>query len=64
MKKFMKLSGFLALAMALATPVFTACDNDDYDTQQYKGGVNLNSFDPAQWRAEASCASSAAVCTR
>ena len=46
-KKFMKLSGFLALAMALATPVFTACDNDDYDTQQYKGGVNLNSFGPS-----------------
>ncbi len=47
MKKFMKLSGLLALAMALATPVFTACDNDDYDTQQYKGGVNLNSFGPS-----------------
>ena len=43
----MKLSGLLALAMALATPVFTACDNDDYDTQQYKGGVNLNSFGPS-----------------
>ncbi len=26
---------------------FVACDNDDYDTQQYKGGVSLNVFGPS-----------------
>ena len=26
---------------------FTACDNDDYDTNQYKGGVSLSAFGPS-----------------
>ena len=47
MKSIFKYTGLLALAMALATPVFTACDNEDFDTNQYIGGVNLNSFGPS-----------------
>lgn len=47
MKSIFKYTGLLALAMALATPVFTACDNDDFDTNQYVGGVSLNSFGPS-----------------
>lgn len=32
--------------MALMLPALTSCDNDDFDTQQYKGGVNLNVWGP------------------
>lgn len=47
MKKIFKLSGIVALALAFAGPVFTACDNNDFDTEQFVGGVNLNSFGPS-----------------
>lgn len=30
----------------LLSPVMTSCSKDDYDTQQYKGGVNLNVWGP------------------
>lgn len=46
MKKIFKYTS-IALAVALAAPVFTACDNDDFDTNQFIGGVNLNSFGPS-----------------
>lgn len=46
MNKIISLSGKIALCMVLAAPVLTSCSNDDYDTQQYKGGVNLNVWGP------------------
>jgi len=46
MKKIFKLSGLLLLCMALVMPVLTSCENDDFDTQQYKGGVSLNVWGP------------------
>lgn len=48
MKKFFSISGLLALCMLLVTPAVTSCDDDDkYNTEQYKGGVNLNVFGPS-----------------
>lgn len=47
MKKIFKLSGIVALALAMAGTVFTACDNNDFDTEQFVGGINLNSFGPS-----------------
>lgn len=47
MKKIFKLSGIVALALAIAGTVFTACDNNDFDTEQFVGGINLNSFGPS-----------------
>ena len=35
------------LLACMATLGFTACDNDDYSTNQYKGGVSLNAFGPS-----------------
>lgn len=35
------------LLSCLVAVGFSACDNDDYDTQQYKGGVSLNVFGPS-----------------
>ena len=46
MKKIFNLTSLLALCMALMLPALTSCDNDDFDTQQYKGGVNLNVWGP------------------
>ncbi len=47
MKKYIK-NGIFALCMALTVPALTSCDNDDdYDTNQYVGGVNLNSYGPS-----------------
>lgn len=47
MKKFIKLSGIVLLAAALMAPALTSCDNDDFNTNQYVGGVHLNSFGPS-----------------
>lgn len=47
MNKIIKLSGVLALGMALVVPaVLTSCGKEEYDTNQYKGGVNLNVWGP------------------
>ena len=46
MKKIFNFSGLLLLCMALMLPVLTSCDNDDFDTQQYKGGIHLNVCGP------------------
>lgn len=46
MKKIFNFTSLLALCMALMLPALTSCDNDDFDTQQYKGGVNLNVWGP------------------
>ena len=35
------------LLACVAALGFTACDNDDYDTNQYKGGVSLSAFGPS-----------------
>ncbi len=46
MKRFFKY-GFFAFCMALTVPALTSCDNNDFNTDQYVGGVNLNSFGPS-----------------
>lgn len=47
MNKIFKLTGVLALGMAIMLPaVLTSCGKEEYDTQQYKGGVNLNVWGP------------------
>lgn len=46
MKRIFKY-GIIAFCMALTVPALTSCDNNDYDTNQYVGGVNLNSFGPS-----------------
>ena len=33
--------------MAFMLPALTSCENDDFDTQQYKGGVSLNVWGPS-----------------
>jgi len=45
MKRYFKYA-IIALCSLLAMPVFTACDNDDFDTNQYVGGVHLNTYGP------------------
>ncbi len=49
MKKFNKLSAVLmtCLMVVLSGFVFTACDDDDVDTNQFTGGVKLNVFGPS-----------------
>lgn len=48
MKSIISLSGLLLVASAaVATIGFTSCDNDDFSTEQYVGGVHLNSFGPS-----------------
>jgi hypothetical protein len=46
MKKIYNVIAIAALGAAAVTPLMTSCSNDDYDTQQYKGGVNLNVWGP------------------
>lgn len=41
MKKIYKITGMLMMCAALSAPIMTSCSDDNYDTQQYKGGVNL-----------------------
>ena len=47
MKNIFKISGVLLLAAALMAPALTSCDNDDFNTNQYVGGVHLNVFGPS-----------------
>ncbi len=48
MKSIISLSGLLLLASAtVATVGLTSCDNDDFSTEQYVGGIHLNSFGPS-----------------
>ncbi|MDE5927442.1 MAG: hypothetical protein K2G98_03085, partial [Duncaniella sp.] len=47
MKKIFNLSSLLLLCMAFMLPALTSCENDDFDTQQYKGGVSLNVWGPS-----------------
>lgn len=47
MNKIFKLTGALALGIAVMLPaVLTSCGKEEYDTQQYKGGVSLNVWGP------------------
>lgn len=46
MKRFF-IHATVMLGMALTVTALTSCDNDDFDTNQYVGGVNLNSFGPS-----------------
>ena len=41
--------------------MFTACDNDDLDTNQFTGGIKLNVFGPCPWLVAVSCDSSVAA---
>ena len=48
MKGFLKKSCVILTALAMAAPVaLTSCSNDDFDTNQFVGGVHLNSFGPS-----------------
>lgn len=48
MKKYFSIYGLLVLCMLVALPALTSCDDDDkYNTEQYKGGTNLNAFGPS-----------------
>lgn len=47
MKKIFNISSLLLLCVAFMLPVLTSCENDDFDTQQYKGGVSLNVWGPS-----------------
>ena len=42
----MKFTAIIAMGVAASTVLTTSCSNDDYDTQQYIGGVNLNVWGP------------------
>lgn len=46
MKKIYKITGLFMLCAGILAPAVTSCSKDDYDTQQYKGGVNLNVWGP------------------
>lgn len=46
MKNILKYTAVIAMGLASASAVLTSCSADDYDTQQYLGGVNLNVWGP------------------
>lgn len=46
MKKIVKYTLCAAMGLALLPAVTTSCSKDDYDTQQYRGGVSLNVWGP------------------
>lgn len=47
MNNIIKFTGALALGLGMLLPtVMTSCAKEEYDTQQYKGGVNLNVWGP------------------
>lgn len=47
MKKIFRLSGVITICLAALAPMFTSCEDVEYNTQQYKGGVNLNVWGPS-----------------
>ena len=46
MRNILKFTAIIAMGVAASTVLTTSCSNDDYDTQQYLGGVNLNVWGP------------------
>ncbi len=46
MKKIYRLNGVISMRLAMRMSMLTACEQDTHDTQQYKGGVNLNVWGP------------------
>ena len=46
MNKISRLSGVITLCLAAIAPIFSSCQDETYDTQQYSGGVNLNVWGP------------------
>lgn len=48
MKLYNKLSAIAMMCLMIVTSIaFTACDNDDLDTNQYRGGISLSAFGPS-----------------
>ena len=48
MNKIYKFSAWWMLCFVLLSSLtFTACDTNDLDTNQYKGGISLNVFGPS-----------------
>ena len=48
MNKIYKFSAWcMACLVLLSSLTFTACDTNDLDTNQYKGGISLNVFGPS-----------------
>lgn len=48
MKSIISFTGLILMgAASVATLGFTSCDNDDFSTEQYVGGISLNSFGPS-----------------
>lgn len=48
MNKIYKFSAWwMACLVLLSSLTFTACDTNDVDTNQYKGGISLNAFGPS-----------------
>ena len=48
MKRIFRLTSILALSLTLTVPVVTSCsDENEFDTNQYTGGVHLNSYGPS-----------------
>lgn len=46
MKNILKYTIIAAMGLAVLPAVTTSCSKDDYDTQQYRGGVSLNVWGP------------------
>ncbi len=46
MKKIYRFYGIITMCLAAIMTMLTACEQDTYDTQQYKGGINLNVWGP------------------
>ncbi len=46
MKKIYRLNGVITMCLAVILTMLASCEQDTYDTQQYKGGINLNVWGP------------------
>lgn len=56
MNKIYKFSAWwMACLVLLSSLTFTACDTNDVDTNQYKGGISLNVFGPSPVLRGVSC---------
>lgn len=56
MNKIYKFSAWwMACLVLLSSLTFTACDTNDVDTNQYKGGISLNVFGPSPCYVGVSC---------